>query len=164
VIRQESVTGTASCPEALVASNHLILPRGGSAKREGATGPKPKKERPRVPAEAREILYRKLGPKSGLDFAKLTGDFNPIHWLPPAAKAAGFPNVILHGFATMAIACEGIIRNVFSGDASAITHFEVRFVRPLVLPAKVGVFLDGKNVYVGDAPGGPAYLVGSYNL
>jgi len=165
VIHQRSVTGTKSQPEALIAHNYVIVPLGGKSKGNGAPAKKAKKERPLVPVDAREVLFRKLGPKSGLDFAKLTGDFNPIHWLPPAAKASGFPNVILHGFATMAIAMEAVVRGVYSGDVSAVTRFDVRFTRPLVLPAKVGVFVDdGNQVYVGDAPGGPAYLIGSYNL
>ena len=42
---------------------------------------------------------------------------------------------------------------------------DVRFVRPLILPAKVGLYVDGQGgVWVGDAPGGPAYMQGSYTL
>ncbi|MBW2463867.1 MAG: hypothetical protein JRH11_19610, partial [Deltaproteobacteria bacterium] len=116
--------------------------------------------------------YR-LGTKAGLDFAKLTGDFNPIHWIPGAARATGFRNVILHGFGTMSRAWEGVIRNVYAGDPSRITEWDCRFTRPLVLPKKVGLYLhdspnadspnDEHGVYVGDAAGGPAYLVGTYS-
>jgi hypothetical protein len=39
----------------------------------------------------------------------------------------------------------------------------VRFSRPLVLPANVGVYVTrGGEVFVGDAPGGGAYLDGHY--
>jgi hypothetical protein len=33
-----------------------------------------------------------------------------------------------------------------------------------VLPAKVGLYIDDDSVFVGDAPGGPAYLVGTYSV
>jgi hypothetical protein len=41
--------------------------------------------------------------------------------------------------------------------------FDVKFTRPLILPHEVGLYIDEEQgIYVGDAPGGPAYLVGSY--
>ena len=170
---------------------------------------KKKKERVRVPVDAREIAFWRLSAHAGLDFAKLTGDFNPIHWVPPAAHAAGFRNVILHGFATLARAIEGMNRTLFAGDTNKLATIDVRFTRPLVLPARVGLYyvpspppphprsrrgeLAGNSavtglggmgsesavhserparqpiqsqqaheIYVGDAPGGPAYLAGTF--
>ena len=42
---------------------------------------------------------------------------------------------------------------------------DVRFVRPLLLPARVGLYVgDGNRVWVGDAPGGGAYLEGTYQV
>ena len=38
----------------------------------------------------------------------------------------------------------------------------MRFTRPLVLPARVGVYVRGDKVWVGDAPGGGAYLEGTF--
>ena len=40
----------------------------------------------------------------------------------------------------------------------------MRFTRPLVLPARVGVYVRGDKVWVGDAPGGPAYLEGTFKI
>ena len=60
-----------------------------------------KREPSRVPGDARELSFWNLSASAGLEFAKLTGDFNPIHWVPAYARASGFRNVILHGFATM---------------------------------------------------------------
>ena len=119
-----------------------------------------KKERPRVPDQASEKRFWKLGQDAGLSYAKLTGDFNPIHWIPAAARASGFRNVILHGFATLAYACEGLNRGVFAGDVNALKSIDVRFTSPMVLPAKVGLYLQNDDIYVGDAPGGRAYLTG----
>lgn len=158
ILHMRAVTGTREVPEALVAELQAVVPLGG--KKKGA--PKKKKEKARVPDGAREVAYWRIGPKAGLDFAKLTGDFNPVHWVEPYAKASGFRSCILHGYSTMARAIEGVNRAVFAGNTSVMTSFDCRFTRPLLLPAKVGLYLDGNNVYVGDAPGGPAYLVGSY--
>ncbi|MFW6051787.1 MAG: MaoC family dehydratase [Myxococcota bacterium] len=159
VLQHRSVTGTSTHPEALVAYFQAIVPLGGGK----GDGKGKKKEKPRVPDDARELARWKIGAKAGFDFAKLTGDINPIHWVAPYAKAFGFPNVILHGFSTMARAMEGLNRALFAGDVHAIRMLDVRFTRPLVLPAKVGLYVRGNTeVYVGDAPGGPAYLRGTF--
>lgn len=157
ILRSRSITGTASSPDALVTDNYAIVPL---AKGDG----KSKKERPRVPADAREIAFLRIRRDAGLEFAKLTGDFNPIHWVGPYARAAGFRSVILHGFATMARAIEALNRGVFAGDPHRLTAFDCRFTRPLPLPAKVGVYVREREVFVGDAPGGPAYLTGSFEV
>jgi acyl dehydratase len=163
VLEQHVTTGTKSAPEALVIDFYSIVPlsksgNGGSKK----SAPEAKKEKARVPEGAREIQRTRLRRDAGLAFAKLTGDFNPIHWVAPYARASGFRNVILHGFGSIALAWEALNKNLFGGDVHAITSFDARLSRPLVLPHEVGVYVLGKDVFVGDAPGGPAYLVGSF--
>jgi hypothetical protein len=117
-----------------------------------------------VPAHARELWYGRIRRDAGLDFAKLTGDFNPIHWIPAYAKASGFKSTILHGFATMARAFEGLNNSVVAPGAR-LGAIDVKFTRPLLLPAKVGIYVDDHGgVFVGDAPGGPAYLMGTYEV
>ncbi|MGB5810313.1 MAG: MaoC/PaaZ C-terminal domain-containing protein [Polyangiales bacterium] len=160
VVHQRAVTGTPRHPEAVVSHVYGIVPLGGGDKSKS----KAKDERPRVPVQAKELARWSIGAKAGLEFAKLTGDFNPIHWIPPAARAAGFRNVILHGFSTMARAIEGLNQSLFAGDISRLAVIDVKFTRPLVLPAKVGLYIEDDNVFVGDAPGGPAYLVGTYSV
>jgi acyl dehydratase len=126
----------------------------------------PKRAPPIVPPDAEEIGRRELASTAGLDFARLTGDFNPVHWIGPYARMAGFPGIILHGFATAAIATEAVIAARWNGDALRLKSLEVRFTRPLVLPASVGVFLsppdtDGRiPIAVGTTPGGEAAMLG----
>lgn len=156
VLHQRVVTGTGDAPQALVAHLYAIVPLGGRG--DG----KSKRERPRVPGDAEELQRWRLRTDAGLDFAKLTGDFNPVHWIAPYARAFGFRNTILHGFSTMARAMEGLQRTVFAGSTRAIRVFDVKFTKPLVLPAKVGLYLEDQTVWVGDAPGGPAYLEGTF--
>jgi len=158
VLHQRVVTGTAAEPEALVAHLYAIVPLASK----GDGGAK-KREKPRVPDHVRELSFFRIGERAGLEFAKLTGDFNPVHWVPGYARAMGFRNVILHGFSTMARAFEGVARGQHAGRVDAIRTFDVRFSRPLILPARVGLYVDeGRGVWVGDAPGGPAYLTGSF--
>jgi len=153
-----AVTSTASAPNALVTEVHAHVP----LKRDKPEPGAPKKEKPRVPEGAREIAFGRISADAGLSFAKLTGDFNPIHWIRPYAKAAGFRSVILHGFATFARTVEALNRGVFGGDVHKLRVLEGRFTRPLVLPHDVGVYLEGNEVFVGDAPLGPAYLMGHF--
>ncbi len=159
VIHQRATMSTSAHPEAVIADVYGIVPLGG-----GDKSGKKKDDRPRVPVVVKELARWRLGTRVGLDFAKLTGDFNPIHWIAPAARASGFRNVINHGFSTMARAIEGLNRNVFSGDVSRLESIDVQFKKPLVLPAEVGLYIDDDRVFVGDAPGGPAYLVGTYSV
>jgi acyl dehydratase len=161
VLKQRVVTGTASAPDALVIEFTAVVPLSNGASERKSDGAK--KEKARVPQVAHEVTREVLSADAGLSFAKLTGDFNPIHWLPPYAKASGFRNVILHGFGTLARAWEGLTRGTLGGDVRAITSFEARLTRPLVLPHEVGLYTVGHDLYVGDAPGGPAYLVGKYS-
>jgi hypothetical protein len=159
ILDQRIVTGTRANPEAVVAHLYVFIPLKTDDKKSGK-----KTDKARVPVDAREIAFFKLRPDAGLDFAKLTGDFNPVHWVPRWARAFGFRNVILHGFGTLARAIEALNRGLFAGDVTALQEIDVRFTRPLVLPARVGVYVRGDKVWVGDAPGGPAYLEGSFKI
>src|SRR5256885_3423042 len=109
ILDQKIVTGTKANPEAVVAHLYVFIPLKKEDKKNGKA-----KDKARVPVDAREIAFFKLGPKAGLDFAKLTGDFNPVHWVPRWAKAFGFRNVILHGFGTLARAIEALNRGLFA--------------------------------------------------
>lgn len=155
VLVQRVATGTEDDPERLVAYLYaivLLVNKDGGGKKQHAT----------VDHDADEIAYWRLTPSAGVNFALLTGDVNPIHWSPRYARAFGFRRTILHGFATMARAFEGLVRHRFAGDTAAIRVLDVKLTRPLVLPSDVGLYLEGPGrISVGAAPGGPAYLKGT---
>jgi len=157
VLKQRLVTSTDSAPEAMVADIYIIVPH----RRGGKKGPK--KAPVTVPLDAREVARWKLKPTAGRDFAILTGDINPVHWIGPYARMAGFKACILHGYSTLARAIESMNKNLWSGDISRLQTIDVRFTKPLVLPAEVGVYVtsDG-NLTVGGAPGGAAFLTGEF--
>jgi hypothetical protein len=163
IITQRIVTGTAKSPDAVVADLRAFIPLAKKEDTNGAGGKKAPKARPSVPANAHEIAFLKIKEDAGLDFAKLTGDFNPIHWLKPYARSAGFRTVILHGFSTFARSVEALNRSRFAGDPMRLKTIDVRLSRPLVLPARVGVYVGSEGgIWVGDAPGGGAYLEGRF--
>lgn len=169
VLEQRVTTGTAANPEAIVATLYAIVPLGGKGKRSGdkPKSAKPKAAKERVPVDAEELARWKLADNAGLAFAMLTGDFNPVHWIPAYARAFGFRNTILHGFASMAKAWEGLVRSRYGGSATAIRSFDVQFTKPLVLPAKLGLYrqalaeADQDRVWLAAAPGASPYLAGT---
>ncbi len=169
VLHQHLTTGARSRPDALAIDFYTIVPLSPARKKmQSVTDARAKsegsseKERPRVPVAAREIQRTLRHKDAGLAFAKLTGDFNPIHWLAPYARASGFPSVIQHGFASLALCWEALAKHLLGGDVHAIESFDVKLSRPLVLPRQVGIYVLGSEMFVGDAPGEPAYLTGSF--
>ena len=160
ILHQVVTTGPREVPDALIAHMTPIV----VTRRDKGKG-KEKRARASVPLDATEVAFWRIGASAGLDFARLTGDFNPIHWIPAYARASGFKSTILHGFATMARAIEGLNKGLYAGSP-ALTGFDVRFTRPLTLPGNVGLYIrrqeGGGEVWVGDAPGGEVYMSGTY--
>lgn len=163
VLHQRIVTGTAAHASALVADLYAVVPSA-SRPTNGSAGSR--KEAALVPFSARELTSWTLRPDAGLEFAFLTGDFNPLHWLAPYARAAGFRSPLLHGFAMMARTMESLGRTLLAGAIDRIAVFDVRFTRPLPLGrgVQVGLYLDGdgRRFYLADALGSRPYLVGSF--
>jgi len=150
-LRVASSTGTASAPNALRAEMTLLMRR--SHKKSGAA-----RVEAQVPADAQELGRLHIPARAGMDFARLTGDLNPVHWLSPYARALGFRHVINHGFSSMARTMEVLIRERHASDPRALGAFQCRFTRPLLLPADVGVFMRGQDVSLGAGPNQPTYL------
>jgi MaoC like domain len=124
----------------------------------------PGRERPIVPDGARELCRRRLGADAGLAFAELTGDFNPIHWSETYARMAGFKSSILHGFGSFALAYESLVGGRLSGRFDDIRRIDAEFAAPLLLPREIGVFSRGDELWVADAPLGPAYMAARVEL
>lgn len=73
-----------------------------------------------------------LSPKTAINYAKVSGDFNPIHLHDVAAKAFGFPKQIVHGWYSLCRAVEPM-ENTIKG----IHEIYGAFKKPLFLPSKV---------------------------
>lgn len=135
-----------------------------------AARPRVHREPPRVPVGARQLSSKRLRRDAGLEFAELTGDFNPIHWVPAYARAMRFPNVVLHGFGTSALVFDAVASALLSGRFRRVHELEVRFEKPVVLPSRVAVFLTDRRepnefeLMVGKVEGGPALVTAKCRL
>lgn len=86
-----------------------------------------------------------LDPGVGPRYARVSGDYNPIHMSALAAKAFGFPRSIAHGMytAARAFAAADVRLDAF--------HWDFEFAKPVILPATVGF-----RVTDVEAPGAPS--------
>lgn len=66
-------------------------------------------------AENQAVLYR------------LSGDLNPLHLDPAAAKRGGFDRPILHGLCTYGFATRAIVNGPLNGDVTRLKAFKARF-------------------------------------
>jgi acyl dehydratase len=89
-----------------------------------------------VPANAEWTLPGDLGRR----YAAVSGDRNPIHMHSLTAKPLGFPAAIAHGMWTKARALAALEPRL--PDAFAV---DVRFRRPIFLPAKVEFATQGRG-------------------
>ncbi|WP_269436591.1 MaoC/PaaZ C-terminal domain-containing protein [Mycolicibacterium mengxianglii] len=89
---------------------------------------------------------RKLPPPNALlrvtpgqirHYASVSGDHNPIHTNAIAAKLLGFPTVIAHGMFSAA----AVLANI-EGQLPDAVKYSVRFAKPVVLPARAGLYVD----------------------
>jgi acyl dehydratase len=84
---------------------------------------------------------------TGRRYARVSGDVNPIHLHPWAAKAFGFPRAIAHGMWTAARAVAAL-----QGRLPGALTYDVAFGKPLLLPSTVelrtGADGDAWNVEV----------------
>ena len=62
---------------------------------------------------------------------RLSGDYNPLHGDPEAAKRAGYPMPILHGRCTFGVVGHALLRTLYDYDPTKLESMEVRFVSPL---------------------------------
>ncbi|GAA1215845.1 MaoC family dehydratase [Pseudonocardia alaniniphila] len=104
------------------------LARGARAP-EGATSPATAPpEAPDGPA----VATWRVGADTGRRYAGVSGDVNPIHLHPLAARAFGFPRAIAHGMWTAARALSAL-----QGRLPAAITYDVAFGKPLLLPGTV---------------------------
>ena len=98
------------------------------------------------PPEETRLANLSARKNDGFTFACLTGDFNPIHWIPSVAKLSGFPSCIQHGFGTLAKSYEHLLQ------AQKVTRsscdLTVDFKRTVPLPSTASLFADDDQISV----------------
>jgi acyl dehydratase len=118
--------------------------------------PEPAKQ-PKLPAPNAVL---RITPGQIRHYASVGGDHNPIHTNPIAAKLFGFPTVIAHGMFTAA----AVLANI-EGQLPDTVRYSVRFGKPVVLPARAGLYVDrvsdGWDLALRHIPKGYPHLTGS---
>ena len=61
--------------------------------------------------------------------------WNPIHTDRAVALAAGLPDIILHGTATMALAVSALVGELADGDPRRVTRLGGRFAAMVLMPS-----------------------------
>lgn len=106
------------------------------AKGRKLSGAKPKAQVPHLEFTAPQpsALWR-LDPIIGQRYAKVSGDYNPIHLNGLAAKGFGFPKQIAHGMYSASRAFSAMDPRLES------YRWDVSFAKPILLPGTVGYAL-----------------------
>ncbi|CAG4891258.1 MaoC family dehydratase [Paraburkholderia saeva] len=88
----------------------------------------------------RDALVRharwQLPPQLGRDYAKVSGDYNPIHLSALSARALGFPRAIAHGMWTLARAAAALQPPKRLADATISGEFKL----PMFLPGEASIW------------------------
>ncbi|MFN3432211.1 MAG: MaoC/PaaZ C-terminal domain-containing protein, partial [Candidatus Sericytochromatia bacterium] len=126
-----------------------------------SAGPRPAPEPAEALSGAREPW--RLDSDEGRRYARLSGDYNPIHLSPWTSQLFGFRRPILHGMDAAARVQAGIER----GTGLEVSALEIAFKRPIALPASVEWAWepagDGFGRYAIDsADGATRHLEGRY--
>lgn len=97
---------------------------------------------------------------TGRQYAKLSGDFNPIHLHQFGAKLFGFEQPIAHGM-YMASKC---LAQIEQQRGEKVNHFDVTFKKPVLLENSVNLLIENQadEFVVSDAEAEVVYLCGLF--
>ena len=114
------------------------------------------------PALVREARWQ-LPAQLGRDYAKASGDFNPIHLHALSAKAFGFPRAIAHGMWTLGRTLAALQPSKQLGAANVQGDFK----SPILLPAETTLWTaalsaTGRDFEVRDLAGERLHLRGRF--
>ncbi|MGE4238985.1 MaoC/PaaZ C-terminal domain-containing protein [Ramlibacter sp.] len=86
---------------------------------------------PEMPAGAPDLACElRTVPQQALIY-RLSGDRNPLHSTPSAAKGVGFERPILHGLATYGLLGHAVVRTLCDYDPSRLASISARFSSPV---------------------------------
>jgi hypothetical protein len=92
--------------------------------------------------------------EQGRRYAKVSGDYNPIHLSPLVAKIFGMPRHIIHGMYS--------VGKVISILPKTVSDVSASFQRPIFLPSSVELLADQKQFLVRSPKDGKTHLSGYY--
>ncbi|MGD9861882.1 MAG: MaoC/PaaZ C-terminal domain-containing protein [Pseudodonghicola sp.] len=128
LIRTERQITDAATGRLLATATAGILARGngGCGGARGRRAPPPALPR-RAPDH---LCYLPTLPQAALLY-RLSGDTNPLHVVPAAARAAGFERPILHGRCSFGVATHAIVQSCCDMRPERLRSLAVRFVAPV---------------------------------
>ncbi|HYR11049.1 MAG TPA: MaoC/PaaZ C-terminal domain-containing protein, partial [Longimicrobium sp.] len=102
----------------------------------------PRTPEPADGGEWTELARWSLASSAGRRYARVSGDYNPIHLWPWTARPFGFRAPILHGYATAARTAHTLIAQRLRGDPAALRRMRISFRAPLPLPSTAVLLID----------------------
>ncbi|OBI03680.1 MaoC/PaaZ C-terminal domain-containing protein [Mycolicibacter nonchromogenicus] len=112
----------------------------------GFGGPRPPAAEP-APQTAPDGVYTdEVRPEQAAIY-RLSGDRNPLHIDPEAARRYGFDDVFLHGLCTLGFAARALINVVGNNDPATLTSIGCRFAKPVGLGSELRteIWRDGSG-------------------
>lgn len=119
---------------------------------------------PAVVVPDRPADYSIDSPTSGQQalIYRLSGDDNPLHSDPTAARLAGFQRPILHGLATFGVVGHGLIKQLCNGDPHRLKAMRARFSAPVFPGETIRVAIwkagSGEAIFQARVPGRDAVV------
>ena len=92
----------------------------------GDPGPRAEKILPPEGIEPEFRIAERVAANQAIIY-RLSGDYNPLHLDPQAAKRGGFDRPILHGLCTYGYATRAIVNELLDGDVARLKEFRARF-------------------------------------
>lgn len=93
--------------------------------------------------EWRSLAEWTLPPDLGRRYARVSGDFNPIHLWAWSSRPLGFHRPIAHGFCTRAMVASTLADRLWGGDPGALRRLYIRFRSPIALPGRAVLQVGG---------------------
>lgn len=124
------------------------------SRREQLPGEQPKQPRLSAPEGAPSQIWG-MPADLGRRYARVAGDYNPIHLNPATSRLFGFKRPIIQGMWTHARALAA-----FGGTLPQTYGVKVSFLKPIMLPGKAAFRADQGNFSVGSVDSDEQYLVG----
>ena len=78
---------------------------------------------------------------AALTYTECARIWNPIHTDKAVAQAAGLPDIILHGTATLALAISRLVSECLNGDPTRVTRLGGRFAAMVLMPSTLTLIL-----------------------
>ncbi len=147
VLHASRILLDAASGEEVATVEHTVFCRGEG----GFGGPARASPPPPPPAPNRDpdgVCDLPTRPETALIY-RLSGDYNPLHVDPEAARAAGFPQPILHGLATFGVACHALVETLCGYAPEGLRAMGGRFSAP-VFPGetiRTEIWRDGARAW-----------------